>query len=50
MFCQCKDMVRQYPKLRPAWAVSGLQAACDFVTSADKLIEAEIAGWYDSPW
>jgi hypothetical protein len=47
MFCQCKDLVRQYPRLRPVWAVSGLQGTCDFVTSADRLIEAEIAGWYD---
>lgn len=41
MFCQCKDLVRKYPKLRYMWEQSGLQQACDHVTFAYRLFEIE---------
>ena len=34
MFCECKDLVRKYPRLRFNWDESGLQQSCDSVTFA----------------
>ena len=44
MFCQCKDLVRKYPKLRFAWEESGLQQQCDFITYPDRVFEIEWNG------
>ena len=46
MFCACKDLVREYPRLRYSWAKSGLQEACDELTHRDALIEAECESIY----
>lgn len=50
MFCQCKDLVRKYPRLRFAWEESGLQGECNFLTYADRCFEIEwdgISGDYE---
>lgn len=50
MFCQCKDLVRKYPKLRFAWEESGLQKECAYLTYADRCFENEwdsIAGDFE---
>ena len=44
MFCQCKDLVRKYPKLRFAWEESGLQGECNYITYADRCFEIEWDG------
>jgi hypothetical protein len=50
MFCQCKDLVRKYPKLRYAWDESELQQTCSFVTYADRCFEIEWDGIYGDFW
>lgn len=42
MFCECKGLVKRYPKLRLYWSESGVQQACDRVTSALRLFSAEM--------
>lgn len=44
MFCQCKDLVRKYPKLRFAWEESSLQSECNYLTYADRCFEIEWNG------
>lgn len=44
MFCACKDLVRQYPRLRLAWERSGLQETCDHLTHAFRCFEIEWSG------
>ena len=44
MFCQCKDLVRKYPKLRFAWEESGLQSECNHITYAYRCFEIEWNG------
>lgn len=50
MFCQCKDLVRKYPKLRFAWEESGLQSECDDITYADRCFEIEWNGASGDFW
>ena len=42
MFCACKEMARKYPRLKYAWAESGLQGACNRVTHALRLYKADL--------
>ena len=44
MFNRCRELVRQYPKLRLAWAASGLQESCDLINAPVRLWDAENAG------
>ncbi len=41
MFCECKDLVRKYPRLRFNWDESGLQQSCNSVTSALRCLKDE---------
>ena len=50
MFCQCKDLVRKYPRLRFAWEESGLQSECDYITYADRCFEIEWNGAAGDFW
>lgn len=50
MFCQCKDLVRKYPRLRFAWEESGLQSECDYITYADRCFEIEWNGASGDFW
>ena len=36
MFCACKDLVREYPRLQYVWENSGLQQDCNHLTYADR--------------
>ena len=42
MFCQCKSLVRRYPKLQYSWEESGLQSECNYITYADRCFENEL--------
>lgn len=44
MFCQCKDLVRKFPRLQYAWEESGLQSECNYLTYADRCFEIEWNG------
>ena len=44
MFCQCKDLVHRYPKLRYAWEESGLPECCDHLNEAVRNFTAEQCG------
>ena len=38
MFCQCKDLIRQYPRLKYSWAETGLEQTLDYVTEVDQAL------------
>ena len=50
MFCQCKDLVRTYPRLQYAWEKSGLQQECNYLTYADRCFEIEWNGASGDFW
>ena len=38
MFCQCKDLVRKYPRLKYSWAETGLDRTLSCVTEVDQTL------------
>lgn len=50
MFCECKDLVRKYPRLKYSWESSGLQRSCNIVTYAFRCFEIEWDAGLEDFW
>lgn len=49
MFCECKDLVKKYPRLKYNWGKSGLRDSCNLVTYAFNCFENELKACTGDP-